>query len=134
MTNEVLIQARKLLRAGLAEIVLIDETTGSCARRVRNSEGDLHHPADFEDPKTLDRLGRQTVWLQVTRGAELIRIPRGTACLRVLDQRDPPFDEIPARLPGDVIKRRAQPAISATAGVYALSPLAADFRSLRRSK
>jgi diguanylate cyclase (GGDEF)-like protein len=78
VTDEVLIQARKLLRAGVAEMVLIDEAGASALRRVRNSDRDVDNPEELDDPRVLDLLGRQTVWLQVTRAAEPLLIPRGS--------------------------------------------------------
>jgi diguanylate cyclase (GGDEF)-like protein len=75
VTEEVLAEARKLLRSGRAEIVLLDEQSGGCAYRLVSQDGEgsaqgeaLEIPALQEEPVWNDVIARQTPAL----------IPRGT--------------------------------------------------------
>ena len=75
VTEEVLSEARKLLRAANAEIVLLDDRTGECGYRLTSREGS--RADDFSD-EFGPRLGLEPVWRRVVDQQVPVVIPRGS--------------------------------------------------------
>ena len=75
VTEEVLAEARKLLRAATAEIVLLDETSGECSYRLSSRDGSPPHDYSEEAIPTLDS---EPAWKRVVEEQIPIAIPRGS--------------------------------------------------------
>ena len=75
VTEEVLAEARKLLRAASAEIVLLDDDSGECSYRLSSREG---APPDDLSDEFVPLLGIESVWRRVVEDQVPVVIPRGT--------------------------------------------------------
>jgi diguanylate cyclase (GGDEF)-like protein len=81
VTEEVLAEARKLLRAATAEIVLLDEETGRGTYRLRSCDGTARADgADAEAEDFLPQPGLQfePMWMRVVEDQQSVVMPRGT--------------------------------------------------------
>ena len=93
--DEVLAEARKLLRAGRAEVVLVDRLTGSAGHRLRNEDQAERAAARSDAPrpgelKTGDGAGLEEtwVWREVVENGHPVVIPRTTRDARKLEYLD----------------------------------------------
>jgi diguanylate cyclase (GGDEF)-like protein len=75
VTEEVLAEARKLLRAASAEIVLLDDRSGECSYRLSSRDGS---PADDLSDEFVPMLGAEPVWRRVVDEQVPVVIPRGS--------------------------------------------------------
>ena len=75
VTEEVLAEARKLLRSSRAEIILLDEQTNGCAYRLASQDGEGLTPAEALE---VPAVGGDAVWTDVILRQTPVLIPRGT--------------------------------------------------------
>ena len=75
VTEEVLAEARKLLRAAVAEIVLLDDRSGKCSYRLSSREGSV---SDDQREALVPKLEGEPVWRRVVDEQIPVAIPRGS--------------------------------------------------------
>ena len=74
VTEDLLAEARKLLRAGVAELVLLDEETGLPALRLSSQDA----PSENEEWAPVPGLDREAVWAGMVNTRQPVCIPRTT--------------------------------------------------------